>query len=238
VVDPDVSPGQIAVGATLRAANLRHKAMYGRKSTEPISIMPSDLRRQVKEGKRASLILFVVDASGSMAAQRRMETVKGAVLSLLTDAYRRRDRVAVIAFGGAQATLLLAPTRSVDRAEEDLRELPTGGRTPLPHALQLALTTVAHARNGNSDCAPILILLSDGKANVALGEGGDAWRESLALAERLAASGVASLVLDTEAGFLRLGRAAQLAQVLGAQCVGLDELGAESLALAVKGRMQ
>jgi magnesium chelatase subunit D len=237
VADPDVNAGQIAVGATLRAANLRHKAMYGRKSTEPISIMQSDLRRQVKEGKRASLILFVVDASGSMAAQRRMETVKGAVLSLLTDAYRRRDQVAVIAFGGPRATMLLAPTRSVDRAEEDLRELPTGGRTPLPHALQLALTTVKQAGNGK-ECAPILILLSDGKANVPLSEGGDAWRESVALAEQLAASGVASLVLDTENGYLRLGRAAQLAEVLGAQCVGLDDLGAESLALAVKGRMQ
>ena len=236
VADPDVSAGQIAVGATLRAANLRHRAMYGRKSTEPISIMQSDLRRQVKEGKRASLILFVVDASGSMAAQRRMETVKGAVLSLLTDAYQRRDQVAVIAFGGPSATMLLEPTRSVDRAEEDLRELPTGGRTPLPHALQLALTTVKQARNGK-ECAPIMILLSDGKANVALGDGGDAWQESLLLAEQLAAAGVASLVLDTENGYLRLGRAAQLAQVLGAQCVGLDDLGAESLALAVKGRM-
>jgi magnesium chelatase subunit D len=237
VADPDVNAGQIAVGATLRAANLRHKAMYGRNSTEPISIMQSDLRRQVKEGKRASLILFVVDASGSMAAQRRMETVKGAVLSLLTDAYQRRDQVAVIAFGGPRATMLLAPTRSVDRAEEDLRELPTGGRTPLPHALQLALTTVKQAGNGK-ECAPILILLSDGKANVPLAEGGDAWRESVALAEQLAASGVASLVLDTENGYLRLGRAAQLAEVLGAQCVGLDDLGAESLALAVKGHMQ
>ncbi|RXZ32453.1 VWA domain-containing protein [Oxalobacteraceae bacterium CAVE-383] len=239
VADPDVSAGAIAVGATLRAANLRHKAMYGRKSTEPISLMQSDLRRQVKEGKRASLILFVVDASGSMAAQRRMETVKGAVLSLLTDAYQRRDQVAVIAFGGPRATMLLAPTRSVDQAEEDLRELPTGGRTPLPHALQLALTTVKQAGNGK-ECAPILILLSDGKANVALAEGGDAWQESLALAEQLAANGVASLVLDTENGYLRLGRAAQLAQVLGAQCVGLDDLGADathSLALAVKGRM-
>jgi magnesium chelatase subunit D len=237
VPDPDATGGDIAVRATLRAATIRHRAMHGRQSTEPLTLMPSDLRRQIRSGKRASLILFVVDASASMAAQRRMETVKGAVLSLLTDAYQRRDRVAVIAFGGAQATLLLAPTRSVDRAEEDLRELPTGGRTPLPHALQLALTTVTQARNGNSDCAPMLILLSDGKANVALGEGGDAWQESLAFAGQLAAAGVASLVLDTEAGYLRLGRAAQLAQALGAQCVGLDDLGAESLALAVKGRM-
>jgi magnesium chelatase subunit D len=238
VVDPDATGSDIAVVATLRAASTRHVAMHGRQSAIPMTLMPSDLRRQIRAGKRASLILFVVDASASMAAQRRMETVKGAVMSLLTDAYQRRDQVAVIAFGGPQATLLLAPTRSVDRAEEDLRELPTGGRTPLPHALQLALTTVKQARNTNNDCAPMLILLSDGKANVALSEGGDAWQESLALADQLAASGVASLVLDTENGYLRLGRAGQLAQMLGAQCVALDDLGAETLALKVRGRMQ
>jgi magnesium chelatase subunit D len=238
VVDPDATGSDIAVVATLRAASTRHVAMHGRQSDIPMTLMQSDLRRQIRAGKRASLILFVVDASASMAAQRRMETVKGAVMSLLTDAYQRRDQVAVIAFGGPQATLLLAPTRSVDRAEEDLRELPTGGRTPLPHALQLALTTVKQARNTNNDCAPMLILLSDGKANVALSEGGDAWQESLALANQLAASGVASLVLDTENGYLRLGRAGQLAQMLGGQCVALDDLGAETLALKVRGRMQ
>ncbi|MDB5992013.1 MAG: magnesium chelatase [Herbaspirillum sp.] len=230
----DANPGSLALGATLRSAALRHVAQHGAQSAEPLTVVKADLQRQVKLGQRASLILFVVDASASMAAQRRMEAVKGAVLSLLTDAYQRRDEVAVIGFGGAEATLLLAPTRSVDRAEQDLRELPTGGRTPLPHALQLALTTLSQA---GAHCAPLLILLSDGKANVALSEGGDAWRESLALAEQLAATGVAALVLDTESGYLRLGRAAQLAQAMGAECLGLEQLGADNLALTVRGRI-
>jgi magnesium chelatase subunit D len=232
--EPDVHPDSLALGATLRSAALRHVAQNGAQSAEPLTVHKSDLHRQVKLGKRASLILFVVDASGSMAAQRRMEAVKGAVLSLLTDAYQRRDEVAVISFGGADATLMLAPTRSVDRAEQGLRELPTGGRTPLPHALQLALDTVVQA---GADCAPLLVLLSDGKANVALRDGGDAWRESLALAAQLAATGAAALVLDTESGYLRLGRAAQLAQALGAECLGLEQLGADNLALTIRGRI-
>ena len=231
----DADAGSLALGATLRSAVTRHVAQHGADSAELLTIVKSDLQRQVKVGKRASLILFVVDASASMAAQRRMEAVKGAVLSLLTDAYQRRDQVAVIAFGGAEATLVLAPTRSVDRAEQDLRELPTGGRTPLPHALQLALTVLTQA---GADSAPLLILLSDGKANVALpGGSGDPWRESLALAEQLAATGVAALVLDTESGYLRLGRAAQLAQALGADCLALEQLGADNLALTIRGRI-
>ena len=231
---PDTNPDSLAVVATLRSAALRHVAQNGAQSAEQLTVGKADLHRQVRVGKRASLILFVVDASGSMAAQRRMEAVKGAVLSLLTDAYQRRDEVAVISFGGTDATLLLAPTRSVDRAEQGLRELPTGGRTPLPHALQLAVDTVSRA---GADCAPLLVLLSDGKANVALTDGGDAWRESLALAGQLAETGLAALVLDTESGYLRLGRAAQLAQALGAECLGLEQLGADNLALTIRGRI-
>ncbi|MDB5775531.1 MAG: chlI [Herbaspirillum sp.] len=231
---PDEHPDSLAVGATLRSAALRHVAQNGAQAPAALTVGKADLHRQVKAGKRASLILFIVDASASMAAQRRMEAVKGAVLSLLTDAYQRRDEVAVIAFGGADAALLLAPTRSVERAEQGLRDLPTGGRTPLPHALQLALDTVLQA---GAECAPLLVLLSDGKANVPLIAGGDAWRESLALAEQLAATGAAALVLDTESGYLRLGRAAQLAQALGAECLGLEQLGADNLAVTVRGRI-
>src|SRR5450830_339161 len=197
-----------------------------------VQLQASDLHGKVKVGKTANLILFVVDASGSMAAQRRMEAVKGAVLSLLTDAYQRRDQVAVIGFRGEQASLLLAPTRSVDLAEQGLRELPTGGRTPLPHALQLALQTLEQAV-----APPLLVLLSDGRANVALETGADPWRETLALAGQLAARGIAALVLDTETGYLRLGRAGQLAQALGATCLTLEELSADQLALTIRRTM-
>ncbi|MEO8600869.1 MAG: VWA domain-containing protein, partial [bacterium] len=230
---PQQNPTSLAVGATLRSAALRTAA-----SGQPLEfkVSKSDLHQQIRADKSANLILFVVDASGSMAAQRRMEAVKGAVLALLTDAYQRRDEVAVISFRGDTATLLLAPTRSIDRAEQGLRELPTGGRTPLPHALQLALETLEHAAANGAP--PLLVLLSDGKANVALGDGGDPWRETLAIAEMLAARGVPALVLDTETGYLRLGRAAQLAQALGAECLTLEELSAESLALTIRGCMK
>jgi len=225
---PDPQPTSLALGATLRSAAMR--------SPDDFKVGKSDLHQQIRVGTQANLILLVVDASGSMAAQRRMEAVKGAVLTLLTDAYQRRDQVAVIAFRGEDASLLLAPTRSVERAEQGLRALPTGGRTPLPHALQLALETLEQA--GDNMAQPLLVLLTDGRANVALVDGGDPWRESLALAELLAGRGVPSLVLDTEAGFLRLGRAAQLAQVLGAECLTLEALSAQSLALTIRARAQ
>ncbi|MDI1294096.1 MAG: magnesium chelatase subunit D family protein [Methylobacter sp.] len=255
-VVPDQNPSSLAVGATLRSAALRGAggrigslpiatlltSMDGgnaencREQSRPPSlavdfqVTKSDLHQQIRTGKNANLILFVVDASGSMAAQRRMEAVKGAVLSLLTDAYQQRDEVAVISFRGESAQLLLSPTRSVDLAEQNLRELPTGGRTPLPHALSVALETLA-----KTGMPPLLVLLTDGKANVALNDGNDPWQESLRFAALLAERGVAALVLDTETGYLRLGKARQLAQALGAECLTLEELSAENLALTVRG---
>ena len=224
---PDDNPTSLAIGATLRSAALRNPADF--------RVTKGDLHQQIRVGKSANLILFVVDASGSMAAQRRMEAVKGAVLALLTDAYQQRDEVAVIAFRGESATLALAPTRSVDNAEQHLRELPTGGRTPLPHALQLALEMLE--KHNGSGAPPLLVILSDGKANVALNDGGDPWKETLLLAGLLADRGIPALVLDTETGYLRLGKAGQLAQSLGAECLTLEELSAENLALTIRGRM-
>jgi magnesium chelatase subunit D len=219
---PNPDPDSLAIGATLRSAAL--------KGNEVFQVTQDDLHQQIRVGKQANLILFVVDASGSMAAQRRMEAVKGAVLSLLTDAYQQRDEVAVISFRCKSAELILSPTRSVDLAEQNLRELPTGGRTPLSHALSVALETLE-----KTSMPPLLVLLSDGKANVPLITGNDPWQESLEFAHLLAKRRVPALVLDTETGYLRLGRARQLAQVLGAECLTLEELSAENLALTVRG---
>lgn len=230
---PNEQPTSIAIGATLRSAALRGPDA----GTGKVHVTRADLHQQVRTGTSANLILFVVDASGSMAAQRRMEALKGAVLNLLTDAYQQRDEVAVVAFRGQHAELLLAPTRSVDLAEQGLRELPTGGRTPLPHALQLALDILQRAAGNAGSNPPLLVLLTDGKGNVPLADGGDPWRESLALAELLAERRVPALVIDTESGYLRLGRAAQLAQALGAECLTLEELSADSLALTVRARL-
>jgi magnesium chelatase subunit D len=221
-VVPDQNPSSLAISATLRSAALRDANF---------KVTKHDLHQQIRSGKSANLILFVVDASGSMAAQRRMEAVKGAVLTLLTDAYQQRDQVAVISFRGDSAQLLLPPTRSVDLAEQQLRELPTGGRTPLPHALELALETLSKAH----ELPPLLVLLTDGKANVSLNEGGDPWQQSLQFAELFTDQGIPALVLDTETGYLRLGKARQLAEALRAEYLTLEELSAENLAITIRG---
>jgi magnesium chelatase subunit D len=223
---PNRHPDSLAVGATLRSAALRDPQTF--------AVTKQDLHQQVRVGKTANLIILVVDASGSMAAQQRMEAVKGAVMSLLTDAYQRRDEVAVISFRGDAATVLLAPTRSVDLAEERLRELPTGGRTPLPHALHLALQTIDQSR---SNASPLLVLLTDGKANVAH-EVGDPWQQTLAVADIFAERAVPALVVDTESGYLRLRRATLLAQALGAECLTLEQLSAESLTLTIRSQLR
>ncbi len=224
---PHENPDSLAIAATLKSAAMRDAAEF--------SVKRSDLHQNIRTGKTANLILFVVDASGSMAAQQRMEAVKGAVLSLLTDAYQQRDEVAVISFRGEQASVLLTPTRSVEQAELALRELPTGGRTPLSHALQLALDILE--KTDTRHAPPLLIVLSDGKANVALQENGDPWRETLALADLIAERAIPALVLDTETGFLRLGRANQLSQAMGAEYLTLEALSAENLALTISARM-
>ncbi|WP_443113234.1 putative cobaltochelatase [Herbaspirillum seropedicae] len=232
---PDANPDRLAIGATLRSAAVRSALSGEAEPGERLAVSRADLHRQVRSGRGANLIVFVVDASGSMAAQRRMEAVKGAVLALLTDAYQRRDQLAVIAFRGEQAQLLLAPTRSADLAEQGLRELPTGGRTPLPHALQLAAQVLQQA---SPEAPPLLVILSDGKANVSLpGSHGDAWAQTLEAAAMLAAQAVPALVLDTESGYLRLGRAAQLAEALGAPCLTLEQLTGDALALTVRAQL-
>lgn len=233
---PDANPDRLAVGATLRSAAVRGALDPDAPQDGMLRVDAADLHRQVRSGKSANLIVFVVDASGSMAAQRRMEAVKGAVLALLTDAYQRRDQLAVIAFRGESAQLLLEPTRSVDLAEQGLRELPTGGRTPLPHALQLAAQLLE--KSAQQEAPPLLVILSDGKANVGLPGGvGDPWKETLAAAAHLAARGTPALVLDTETGYVRLGRAAQLAEALGAPCLTLEQLTGDALALTVRAQL-
>lgn len=199
-----------------------------------LTIGRKDLHQKVRNGKAGHLILFIVDASGSMAAGKRMEAVKGSVMNLLQDAYQKRNMVAVIAFRGVEATVLLEPTRSTELAERALEKLPTGGRTPLPHALRLAdnmLTTLAK----NDRIQPFLVVLSDGKANVPLpGAGGDAWRQSLQVAGNLK---YPALVLDTESGYIRYGKAKELASALGGEYLSLTELSANEITDTISERI-
>jgi magnesium chelatase subunit D len=218
--EKDFLVNDIAITETLTHAIFR--------DPDDIRIKKDDLHQKIRGGKTGHLILFVVDASGSMAAGKRMEAVKGSVLSLLKDAYQKRDMVGVISFRGVEAEILLEPTSSIDLAESAMRHLPTGGRTPLAHAMQLALQILKQYPN-RQHIQPLLIVLSDGKANVPLAGGGDPWQHTLRAASEIAESGVQSLVLDTEKGYLRFGRAAELAAVLGAECLSLEELSSKGI---------
>ncbi|MDP9430435.1 MAG: VWA domain-containing protein, partial [Actinomycetota bacterium] len=189
-------------------------------------VHPEDLRIPVREGREGNLVLFVVDASGSMAARQRMTAVKGAVLSLLLDAYQRRDKVGLVTFRGSGAELALPPTSSVDVAAARLRQLPTGGRTPLAAALARATEVLRLERIRDPRRRPLLVLVTDGRHT--------SGPDPTAAASVLARTGIASVVVDCESGPVRLGLAGALGTALGAQTLRLEELAAESLAATVR----
>ncbi|MFD4756265.1 putative cobaltochelatase [Streptomyces sp. NPDC058426] len=220
--------GSLHLAATVRAAAPYQKAR-GRTGAGLV-VRKDDLRLASREGREGNLVLFVVDASGSMAAQQRMGAVKGAVLSLLLDAYQRRDKVGLVTFRGREAGLALPPTSSVDTAAARLESLPTGGRTPLAAGLLKARDVLRIERLRDPARRALLVVVTDGRAT-----GGP---EPLPLARRaaglLAADGTASVVVDCETGPVRLGLAADLAGRLGGSAVTLDELRADALAGLVK----
>ncbi|MEU9209607.1 putative cobaltochelatase [Streptomyces sp. NPDC048415] len=220
---------KLHLAATVRAA-APHQRARGR-SGPGLVVRRDDLRQATREGREGNLVLFVVDASGSMAARQRMSAVKGAVLSLLLDAYQRRDKVGLVTFRGSSADLALPPTSSVDAAAARLESLPTGGRTPLAAGLLRAHDVLRVERLRDAARRPLVVVVTDGRAT-----GGP---EPVALAGRaarlFAADGVASVVVDCEAGPVRLGLAGQLAGELGGTAVTLDELRADSIAGLVKG---
>jgi magnesium chelatase subunit D len=231
---PEGKASGLALDATLRAA-APHQV--GRRETSEsqnaILVESQDIREKVRENKSGSLVLFVVDASGSMGAQRRMVAVKGAVMSLLLDAYQRRDRVGLISFRGTNASLLLPPTNSVDLAQVHLQEMPTGGRTPLSAGLFKALEVIETERIKDRDVMPLLVLLSDGRGNVAIGPDSPV-DEAYAAAGIIGEDKIPSVVVDTESGFIRMGMVQPVAEAMGAQYLKLEDLRADSLLEAVR----
>ncbi|MEV7453045.1 putative cobaltochelatase [Streptomyces nigra] len=219
---------KLHLAATVQAA-APHQRARGR-SGPGLVVRRDDLRQATREGREGNLVLFVVDASGSMAARQRMSAVKGAVLSLLLDAYQRRDKVGLVTFRGSAAEVALPPTSSVDAAAARLETLPTGGRTPLAAGLLRAHEVLRVERLRDPARRALVVLVTDGRAT-----GGP---EPVALAGRaarlFAADGVASVVVDCESGPVRLGLAGQLAGELGGTAVTLDELRADSIAGLVK----
>ncbi|CAM3161562.1 Mg-protoporphyrin IX chelatase [Deinococcus saxicola] len=189
------------------------KAALGRTLGGEFQLTAGDLRSAVHEPVGGRRVLFVVDASGSMGVAGRMGALKGALLGVLSDK-ARRDRAALIVFRGTGATLALPWTTDAAEAEAVIAAVPTGGRTPLAHALQLA-AEIVHANSNGAQSNAELVIFSDGRANVPLTAGRDAWTDALQAAQAL--RGIPALVVDTETGRIKLGRAAQLAEMLGAR---------------------
>ena len=227
-------PEDIAFDATLRAA-----APYQmqRKAEAPnglaLNLRKGDLQRKVRVRRTGNLILFVVDASWSMAASERMEATKGAIFSLLVDAYQRRDQVGLVVFQRDKARLVLPPTSSVELAQKALRELPVGGKTPLSNGLYMAWQVIENARRRDGEIRPLMILLTDGAGNVSM-TGMPAQEESLRIAELFEQASMRSIVVNMEHAAFDRGLAHRLADALGGACYNLPELRADTLLSTVK----
>jgi magnesium chelatase subunit D len=234
---PNGPVNDLAFDATFRAAAPFQKRRKQESCAGTALLLEScDLRQKVRESKMGNLIVFVVDASGSMAAQQRMIATKGAVLSLLLDAYQRRDKVGMIAFRRDTAELILPPTNSVDLAEKYLAKLPTGGRTPMAHGLKLGVETIKNFMRCDREAVPLLVLVSDGRANVNL-HGGDPVEEAKMVARQVAGAGIPSIILDTEQDFLSFGLAKQISDEMGGKYMRLEELSAAPIASAVRSKL-
>lgn len=215
----------IALDATLRAAApfQKNRAPSG----HTVTVYEDDIRRKVKAGTTSTATLFVVDGSGSMGADRRMESAKGAIFSLLQDAYRHRDRVGMVLFGGRGADLVLPLSSSAERAARCLADLPTGGRTPLSAGLMKAAQVLLNEKRKCPEIIPFLFLISDGRANV--GKKGDIRGELETLAGYIRDAGIRLVVIDTEhspgSGIrIRLGFCKKIAEIADGHYYQLDDL--------------
>lgn len=229
---PKQVTADIALDATIRAAAPYQK---GRTGDLAVQIEPADIREKVRERKMGNTVLFVVDASGSMGAQQRMTAVKGAILSLLIDAYQKRDRVGLVVFRGSSAEVLLPPTSSVELARKCMQALPVGGKTPLAHGLSKGFEVLAREKLINVHSIPRLILISDGKANVGLGSSSPL-DDAKEIASRIKESGISALVIDTEKSYIAFGLARVLSDEMGARYLKLEDLEAGQIAELVKAK--
>ena len=224
---PKVKVTDLAFDATIRAA-----APYQRLREDngcALNIKEEDLRQKVREKRIGNTFLFAVDASGSMGARERMRAVKGAIFYMLQEAYQKRDRVGMIAFRRDKADVLLPITRSVDLAQKRLAEMPTGGKTPLADGLALALQTLALQNKRDSELEPILILVTDGRANAVHEGEKEPVAAAIKIAEKIGKAKITSVVIDTESDFIKLGIAKKVAAAMGASYYTLQRLTKESV---------
>jgi len=225
----------IAFDATLRQAAVQQ--IHRQREDVAFAVEREDLQRKVRVRRAANLILFVVDASWSMAAAERMEATKGAVMSLLIDAYQRRDQVGLVVFQKDKARVVLPPTSSVELAQKALREVPVGGKTPLSSGLLVAYQVILAARRRDQETRPLMILLTDGAGNVSM-TGMPAQEEALRMAELFKQAHIRTVTINMEHQAFDRGLAQQLADALGGPCYNLPELRAESLLKTVRLEME
>ncbi|PXF61201.1 MAG: magnesium chelatase [Candidatus Methanogaster sp.] len=226
---PSGRPTDVAIDGTIcAAAPHQSDRCTGEDGAAAILIRDQDIREKIRVGKVSTATLFVVDASGSMGASNRMESAKGAVLSLLLDSYQQRDRLGMVAFRGNDADVVLPLSRSADLAFKQLHDLPTGGKTPLSAGLSTGLKLLRAELKKNEETIPIMILISDGRANVALGDAG-VKEELLGIAEDARSAGVHVVVLDTESAGrsfvkMQLGYCKDIAEHAGGRYYSVEDL--------------
>ena len=225
----------LAFDATVRAAAPFQKEREELKNRNHVAfaVRPGDYMKKVRVRKAANLILFLVDASWSMAVAERMSATKGAILSLLTDAYQRRDRVGLVVFQKNLATLVLPPTSSVMLAEAALENIPVGGKTPLSAGLMMSYETLRKEKLLHPEVMPLLIVLTDGAGNVSIGFSSPQ-EEAYNIADLIASENIHSVVINMEHAAFDQGLAQSLADHLKAPCYTITDLRAESLFFTVQ----
>lgn len=229
---PKIKVEDLAFDATIRAA-----APFQRMREDngcALNIKSEDLRQKVREKRIGNTFLFAVDASGSMGARERMRAVKGAIFYMLQEAYQKRDRVGMVAFRRQKAEVLLPVTRSVDLAQKCLAEMPTGGKTPLADGLATSLLTLGRLNKKDGELEPVLIVVTDGRANAIEENGSDPVESALKIAEKIRKAKITSVVIDTETDFIKLGVAKALAKAMGATYYSLRSLSQEQILRIVR----
>ncbi len=228
-------PEDLAFDATLRSAAPFQRRRMSERAKRKVAfvVQRQDLQKKVRVRRAANLVLFVVDASWSMAAAERIEATKGAVLSLLHDAYQRRDQVGLIVFQREEARIVLPPTSSVELAQRALRDVPVGGKTPLSAGLLAAYRVCTAAQRRNPEIMPLIIILTDGAGNVSV-TGMPPQEEAGRMAQMIHESHLRSVVINMEHPAFDRGLAEQLAIALGGPCYTLPELKAEALLRTVR----
>jgi magnesium chelatase subunit D len=231
---PHGKPRSIAIDATVRTA-----ARNGSVTEDGnLSIKDTDVMEKVYQRRTGVTIVFLVDASGSMGARKRMSAVKGAMLSILTDAYQKRDRVALVSFRGPGAEILVPPTNSVELAKRRMEVMPTGGKTPLAKGLAVAERLLMNERVKRPKDLYLLVVVSDGRGNIPLIKDNDPTDDSLKMCISIRENRFRSLFLDTEQGMIKLGLGKKMSDALGAKYMKLDDIGSDAISKAAKNATQ